>query len=177
MSRRFAFEPEKSLEAIVYLANRLKRSTLHSISKLLYFADQCHLRSYGRLICSDRYVAMAHGPVPSGAYDMLKWARENTGWDYDLGTAIKQAIRIENGRDVRALRDANLDLLSESDTEALDWAIHKYGELTFRELTKLSHDAAWQSADDNDMIELAAIVALQPNSEELREHLELDTET
>jgi uncharacterized phage-associated protein len=177
MPRRFAFEPEKGLEAILYLANRLQHPTLHSISKLLYFADQRHLSSYGRFICGDRYVAMKHGPVPSGVYDMLKWAREGTGSSHRHSEAIERALSVENGFEVRAARPANLAMLSESDTEAMDWAIQEYGALAFGELTRRSHDAAWTSADDNDMIELAAIVDQQPNARELREHLELDTGT
>ena len=174
--RHFEFDAEKGIEAVLYLAERLQSPTLHSVSKLLYFADQAHLRNYGRFICGDRYVAMQHGPVPSGIYDMLKWRREGTGWHHQQADKLERALGIDQGRDIRPLRKANIDLLSQSDVEALDWAIAKYGKMSFGQLTTESHDNAWRSAEDNDMIELAAIVELQPNAKELREHLELDAD-
>ena len=66
----------KLIELVVYLTGRLRGPTFHSISKMLYFADKLHLSKYGRLISGDNYVAMAHGPVPSAVYNIMKVPRE-----------------------------------------------------------------------------------------------------
>ncbi|MEO6666974.1 MAG: Panacea domain-containing protein, partial [Nitrospiria bacterium] len=71
----FRFDPEKALQAILFVARMLPGATFHQISKIIYFADKAHLQKYGRLICGDTYVAMKHGPVPSGIYDILKSVR------------------------------------------------------------------------------------------------------
>lgn len=177
MSNRFAFEPEKALEAILYIARRLRHPTLHTISKVLYFADQKHLRDYGRLICGDNYVAMKHGPVPSGVYDILKAVRGDGARYAGLESAVlARALAVDRGHHVTPLRDPDTAALSESDRGAMDWAIQEYGHLSFRELAERSHDPAWSSADENDIIELAAIVNQQPNAAELREHLELEAD-
>lgn len=175
--RRFTFDPQKALEAILYVVARLPRPTLHTVSKVLYFADQKHLRDYGRLIFGDGYVAMKHGPVPSGAYDILKAARGDGSSFRGLDPAVvATSLTVNGGHLVAARRDALADELSESDREAMEWSIGEYGGLSFSQLTERSHDPAWESADENDLIDLAAIVSQQPNAAELREYLELEAD-
>lgn len=64
------FDANKSLQAVLYVVNRLKRRDFHKIFKVLYFADRTHLIKYGRPITGDTYIAMEYGPVPSMIYDM-----------------------------------------------------------------------------------------------------------
>lgn len=173
MPNRFKFDPEKALEAILYVACNTRDPGLHLVSKILYFADQRHLREYGRFITGDTYVAMKHGPVPSSAYDMMKWVRDQQGASFRFSEQLAAAFEVRNGRQVRALREPQLDVLSESELQCLQGAIAQYGQLRFGQLTRESHDAAWNSADENDFIELSAIVDMQPNREELRELLDL----
>ena len=175
MPRIFQFEADKALEAILYTAVSIPEPSYHSISKILYFADQRHLSEVGRLLFGDSYVAMKHGPVPSGAYDMMKWAKSpDLGGHRGIPERITGALRIANNHHVTPLRKPDLGYLSRTDREALDWSIAKYGEKSFDELTAASHDAAWESAAENEFVELAAIVAMQPNADELAEHLELN---
>src|SRR6266540_3560826 len=68
------FDPERALELVLYVANQLRYPTLHSVSKVVYFADREHLSRYGSLLSGDNYVAMRHGPVPSAIYNLLKAA-------------------------------------------------------------------------------------------------------
>src|SRR5258708_8229191 len=68
------FDPERALELVLYVANQLRYPTLHSVSKVVYFADREHLSRYGSLLSGDNYVAMRHGPVPSSIYNLLKAA-------------------------------------------------------------------------------------------------------
>ena len=130
----FEANREKIRETILYIASRVSNPTLHTIFKIMYFADKQHLGDYGRFITGDTYIAMEYGPVPSLAYDMTKDARE-----FSLSYGIE--VR---GYHIIAQRDANIGLLSESDTECLDIAIERYGNKTFGELTDESHDAAWR---------------------------------
>jgi hypothetical protein len=43
--------------------------------------------------------------------------------------------------------------------------------MSFGQLTSLSHDKAWDSADENEFIEVEQIVATLPDSEVLLDHL------
>lgn len=103
-------------------------------------ADRIHPERYGRLISGDSYVAMKNGPVPSGAYDIMK----AVGGDGMCagGKEAQEAFTVNGGHDVIPRREANEALFSESDRECHHEAIQQYGRLSFEELTDLSHDAA-----------------------------------
>lgn len=167
--RRNRFDPEKALNAILWIAKRIPSPTFHSISKLLYFADRIHLERYGRLISGDSYVAMKNGPVPSGAYDIMKAVRGDGACVVEADA--QEAFTVYRAYEVVPRREADEALFSESDLECLQEAIKRYGNLSFTELTRLSHDEAWNSADENDMIELEQIIATLPDGASLLEHL------
>lgn len=170
MDTPFKYDPQAALNAVLYVASRVAEPTFHKVSKLLYFADRKHLERYGRLIFGDNYVAMKNGPVPSRVYDLLKAARFN----HFSVAAFEIEERMSGGRPVpviRALQEPNLDELSQSDLLCLDEAIAEYGEKCFAELTSLSHDEAWKSADENDFISLEALARSLPNAEALLEQI------
>ena len=170
MYGRFEFQPEKALEAILYIARGLKPADFHSVSKTLYFADLWHLEHFGRLITGDGYVAMKHGPVPSGAYDIMKAARGGQP-ESRFAALVQNAFAVNNAYRIVPLRSADTRLLSQSDIEALDHAIQRCDGMNFRQRTEATHDAAWQSADENEFISLDAIVDMLPNKEEVKEFL------
>ncbi len=171
--RIFDFDRNAALSAVLYIVNQVPQPTFHKISKVLYFADKYHLKNYGRFICGDNYVAMNHGPVPSTIYDLLKAVRDGAtlAFDGDTLRQYKDALEVEQNYCVSGKTEANLDFLSESDLEALDYAIKEYGHLSFKELTDISHDEAYESAGYNDFIEVEAIAKTLPNSETLLAHL------
>jgi uncharacterized phage-associated protein len=164
------FDRDKALEIILFIAQSLPTATLHSISKVLYLSDKLHLQDYGRLTCGDRYVAMDYGPVPSAIYDMMKVADKRASIDVDWDELIQEAIDV-NGRNVVAKRDCNMDLLSESEVECIQQTIAEYGQKTFGQLTDITHDSAWRSANQNDTISIDAIVATLPNAAEISSYI------
>jgi len=160
MKHPFVFKVEKSVEAILYIGQNVEEPTFHRISKIMYFADKNHLEKYGRFICGDSYVAMKHGPVPSGTYDILKAVRDDGFAPSANINVAKQAFIVVDKFLVKPLRTAREDCFSESDLECLNHAIKQYGLLSFSQLTDLSHDQAWQTADENDYIDIEQIVAV-----------------
>jgi uncharacterized phage-associated protein len=160
VNTKHRFDAHKALEVILYVARTVP--DMYRALKMLYFADKEHLGRYGRLISGDSYVAMSHGPVPSGAYDLVKLARGDGLCYADI--PVHKAFAVD-GHDIVPCREANLDLLSESDMECLDSAIKRYGHLTFGRLKTLSHDKAFAAADQNDFIPLEAIAASLPDGD------------
>ena len=158
----FSFDAKKAVEAILFLANRLKDPGRHNITHLLYFADKTSLEKYGRFICGDDYFAMPYGPVPTNCYELLKMAEATD----------KLGFRTEDYK-VRPLREPSLDLLSESDIECLDRVVQMYGDLPFWRIRDESHDDAWKAAWANrgdklsEHIPVESIVGLLDNPEEL----------
>lgn len=162
------FHVEKAIEVILYIASQC--TNIYNILKVIYFADKEHLTRYGRLIYEDSYVAMSHGPVPSGAYDLVKYARGESLWDSNLPFDIGFSVE---GHHLIPCRKANIDLLSESDVECLDIAIQKYGTLSFNQLKRISHaEEAYQSADQDDFIPLEAIIQSLPDSDMLLDYVQ-----
>lgn len=164
----FRFDSRAAVEVILYLASLSHSPTSHRISKLLYFADRKHLERYGRLICGDTYIAMKHGPVPSGVYDMIKATRD--GYIFVFPEA-EGAFQVENNHHIVPLRPPDLDWLSDSDIECLKEAVEEFDEQSFGSLTSLSHDSAWDAANENDQIPLEAIVSSLDDSVELLEYI------
>jgi uncharacterized phage-associated protein len=166
IKNRQRLDLRQAVEALLYVAARVP--DLYHVLKVLYFADRSHLGKYGRFIYGDTYVAMQHGPVPSAAYDLAKEARGDGG--ITCGVPVGEALAFD-GNSVRPLRKANLDLLSESERDCLDEAINQYGDLSFSELRQLSHDAAFQEADVNDIMSFESIARSLPDSKALLEYL------
>ena len=137
------FDKTKTLNALLYVANRVQRKDFHKIFKVIYFADRQHLADWGRPITGDTYIAMEAGPVPSRMYDMLKIVR---GDSYVSDTeGLGQYFQVENWMYVRPLVDADLNKLSANEQEALSDAIAKYASLSYDEIKEKSHDVAWRS--------------------------------
>lgn len=137
------FDKEKSLNALLYVANRVQRKDFHKIFKIIYFADRQHLADWGRPITGDTYIAMEAGPVPSRLYDMLKIVRGDSYLPDMEG--LGKYFQVENWMYVRPLQDADLNKLSANEQEAMSEAIEKYAALSYDEIKEKSHDVAWRS--------------------------------
>lgn len=85
---------------------------------------------------------------------------------------IHQAIRIVGRYSMENKRKSNTDFFSESDIECMNNSIKKHGNLSFNQLTGLSHDKAWNAADQNDLMEIDHIMATFNDSKELSDHLQ-----
>ncbi|MBW4053571.1 MAG: SocA family protein [Proteobacteria bacterium] len=152
----FQFDPEKATEALLYVARRVRDHDLYATLKVLYLADKHHLHRYGRFIFGDAHHALPHGPVPQGAYDILKWVRGDDGRRYE---PARHAMRVE-GNTVMPLRDAEADVFSSSDLECLERAIEEFGRLPFGKLKEITHDAAYNATHHCAEIAIEAIAAL-----------------
>lgn len=152
----FKMEPNKSriLEALLYLIGeadkRELKATQYTLVKSLFLADRSHLNSFGRPVTFDNYVAMNHGPVPSFCYRLLRDeidTKKEFGitarlWQKHKSSEFKNAFEF-----TKPLREADLDVLSESDIEALSSALTIVSSLSFSQLRKLTHeDAAYLDA-------------------------------
>ena len=130
----FDFDQTKAIETILYLAKRISRSDKYNICKMLYLADKTSLERYGRFIFGESYSAMQQGATPSESYDILKRIGKESSDDLCV-----------DGNAVVALRDANLDYLSESDIECLEQTIAIYDKNP-RKMYDDAHDDAWGKA-------------------------------
>lgn len=137
-SIKFDFNREKAIESILYIANRVRDPSRITILKLLYLADKMSLERWGRFIAGDTYCAMKHGPVGSETYNLIKIHEQFQDlFDPPFKTSGTSEKHIE------PQREANIDVLSESDTECLDEVIAEFGNLNRWAVRDVTHDAAY----------------------------------
>ena len=137
------FDKVKTLNALLYVANRVQRKDFHKIFKIIYFADRQHLADWGRPITGDTYIAMEAGPVPSRLYDMMKIVRGDSYMPDSEG--LGKYFQIDNWMYVNPLVDADPNKLSSNELKVLDACIAKYSSLSYDEIKEKSHDVAWRS--------------------------------
>lgn len=104
--------------------------------KLLWLADRCHLRLYGRTITGDKYFAMIHGIVPTDAKHLLEG--EPTVLS-NSANYFNSNIRITEKHTFQAIKEPDLDEFSQSDVEVLEQVLSIYNQMKPRELSDLSH--------------------------------------
>jgi uncharacterized phage-associated protein len=132
-------DTSKIIQALCYLLDKIKTADKLKLIKLLYLADKYHILRYARTVTNDEYWAMDYGPVGSVAKDVL-------GFDSDfLSREFKYAAKMLNKiNDHTFTLGANcsveeLEDLSETDIEALDFVSEKFGGLSTDALIKLTH--------------------------------------
>lgn len=164
----FQFEPEKTLEALLYVAQRVREGDMYLTLKTLYVADKKSLGRYGRFVTGDWYCAMECGPVGSHAYDIVKFVRGDRPFAEiaEAGSAFRM-----DGNSIVPLREPRTEWLSKSDIECLDAAIAEMRNLRFRDARDVSHDDAWQATARNQRMSEEAIAETLENGKAVVEYL------
>lgn len=137
MERNIAFRPEKAIEVILYIVSK-GCTNLYNILKVIYFADKMRLSMVASTMFKDSYRAIKAGPVPSGAYDLLKDARESR--ESKFGIELPFEFDSEDSYIVNALRAANMRYLSKVDIQCLDMSIERFGLMGYSSLRNFSHE-------------------------------------
>lgn len=139
--------------SLLYIISKFKKEIDYiKLFKLLYLAQKEHLKKYGRPIVNDDFYAMKAGPVPTITYDICKVADKEIT-DMDLSD-IAQSISVVNRKNssgtpikcVKANAIADMDELSVSDIECIDYACKTYGRHHSTTLSDISHDEAWKKS-------------------------------
>lgn len=122
---QLSFSHKKATQALNFFA-RAAGGSLNKMKalKLIYFADRCHLRRYGRPVTNDSYFAMKFGPVASACRDLLSENEESA--DSTESNYASRFIRIDQGYDYSSTAETDTQPLSESDLEALQFAWENY---------------------------------------------------
>ena len=143
MAIHYTFNESKTINVVLYIAEKLRRRDFHKIFKILYFADREYLSQYGVTITGDTYIAMDAGPVPTKTYDMFKIVR---GDSYMPDTKnLGKYFTVINWMFVQPLQKANLDEIAPAERRVIDSVIAQYGDLSYDEIKEKSHDVAWRN--------------------------------
>lgn len=131
------FAHRKATQALNFFA-RKDSGSINKLKalKLIYFADRCHLRRYGRPITNDRYLAMNYGPVASSCKDLAEMSEF-------LGS--EERSYAENylapaGHDFTSLNEVEATEFSATDLESLEFAWDAYGSHGGFQLADETHE-------------------------------------
>jgi uncharacterized phage-associated protein len=165
------FDHRKALHAMLFVVTHLpKPANVYNVLKCLYYADRKHLQEYGRQIYGETFYALEHGPVPSAAYEIIKYANGRAKWDLQFPEAFE--LLDVNDIHVSARGPVDTELLSRSDMACLLDAARKYGKMPFSKLKKLSHQGkAFENADPNGEMKLADLIDELRDGETVASHL------
>ena len=145
-------------------------ANVYNVLKCLYYADRKHLQDFGRQIYGETFYALEHGPVPSAAYEIIKYANGRAKWDLQFPEAFE--LLDVNDIHVSARGPVDTELLSRSDMACLLDAARKYGKMSFGKLKKLSHQGkAFENAGPNGEMKLADLVDELKDGEAVASHL------
>ncbi len=119
--------------------------------KLIWAADRYHVRKYSRLVTEDDYFAMKNGPVASCVKDVIEFSiNEFSNLEEKDLSYIKQFIKNENGV-ISSVSSPNMDYLSDTDIEALNFAINTFGEMSESDLIAFTHEYPEWTIQSNDL--------------------------
>ena len=153
----FSIDTDTAVNAAAYVIQRLGEVDFHKVFKVLYFAEQYHLKTYGMPLTGDAYQAMPYGPVPSFVYDVFRASEKGESpFQKAMFYADRFSVhRLGKKPIVAALVAADLDELSASHIEALNYSIEENRGLSFNDLVTKSHDAAWDKSEKNEDVEMS----------------------
>lgn len=153
---RFRFALEKLVQSLAYFAERGVRDLdKMKAAKLLFHADKYHLLRYGRPVVGDMYACMEYGPVPSASLnvmnDLIAHDPQYPPVAKDLFEEYVSVKKFLRRHPVfRAKKHPNLDVFSDSDIQALDYAVNTYGQKSASQLSQESHDEpSWKIANES----------------------------
>lgn len=165
------FDQRKTLHAILFVVTHLpKPANVYNVLKCLYYADRKHLQEYGRQIYGETFYALEHGPVPSAAYEIIKYANGRAKWDLQFHEAFE--LLDVNDVHVSARGPVDTELLSRSDMACLLDAARNYSKMPFGKLKNLSRQGkAFENADANGEMKLADLIDELKDGEAVASHL------
>lgn len=141
------FDSKKLTELVLYILCKTGGVDFYHVFKILYFAEMKHLAKWGSGIVPDEFCALKYGPVPTHLYDAVK---ELGSSRMKLSEQLRNVVQFAGEDAPNVLlpkREANVKFLSKSEIDALDQSIIEHESMTFGQLMRKSHDAAWDEAN------------------------------
>lgn len=157
---KFAFRERKALECLLYVLKSLGQSEPvpdRLVLRILYDAERTHLRTYGRPILCDTYVASPLGPTGTMVASMLRGELRG----FAAPGLIAESLLFDPSATWGCplpRRKPDLDLVSRSDTEALDASVERCRSRALRSSELTQAERAWNEAPAGAVMDWADIL-------------------
>ena len=128
------------IQVLYYIGLKLNR-TIDKLTalKLVFFADRYHLRKYFSLITNDQYYAMDYGPVASNVKSLISLEDYSELKDGEK-KYFDSFLKLVGNFEYKVINNnIMLNMLSETDIEALDFAINNFGKYSSKTLVDITH--------------------------------------
>jgi len=184
---QFDFDAIKLGQALAYLSAGVHDLTKLKAAKLLYFADKRHLVTYGRPITGDRYYCLDHGPVPSASLnalnDLINPMRIRLGGktlEHPMSRVLGEYVQVDrtghHPRLAARVPTDELDALTATEREVLDWTVKTYGRWSAGRLIDATHgERPWIAANSGrpagSSVEIPWESFLESAAEDVLEHI------
>jgi uncharacterized phage-associated protein len=146
------YDALKIKAVFLYVLNKMNGANMLSALKIVYFANKKHLKSFGRPLIEDDFIAMPLGPVPSFLYDAIKCEKGERYLNRPNVDILKGSFIPVGQHRLSPTETADMDELSTSDILCIDASIEENGGRSARELTDKSHsDSAWKNAESTSL--------------------------
>ena len=168
----FVFNGEKSIHVILYIIQQCKgKINQYNLLKVIFEADKYHLNKHGIPVTGDIYRNMSFGTVPVAIYNTIKG---NKSPKKDLEGMGMKGLPYKYNKNNHMLTSSvppDHDHFIETDVEALDRGITKYGNLSFDEVKQENHkEKCWQETERSQLIPFELIIENKAVLEQLNEH-------
>ncbi|MCK4359669.1 MAG: SocA family protein [Candidatus Cloacimonetes bacterium] len=151
---------KKIVTILNYLSTKIPYLTKLKVAKLLYFLDKEHFIRYGRFVTNDYYVKLKYGPVPTRILNIINNPNISLMHKSILNFLSSNiSFGNEPNRTVKSRKSPDLDELSKSEIEVLDYIIEKYGRKHIGELINFCHkEFAWKNTQENEFFSVEDII-------------------
>lgn len=132
-------DTSKIIQALCYILGKVNTADKLKLIKLLYLTDKYHIIRYARTVTNDEYWVMDYGIVGSIAKDILGFDPEFLSGEFEY--AYKMLKRVDQHCFTQGIHCTieELDKLSETDIEAIDFVTENFGHLNTGQLIDLTH--------------------------------------
>lgn len=170
---RFKFDVEKFITCLAFFADKkLPGLTKLKVCKLLYYVDKHHLIRHGRPVTGDIYYRLDKGPIPSASLNIMDEVISTDEVSCGEGSnseKLSKYLKIQRFPNkyptFQLKQNPELDNLSESEIEALEQVLDKYGRCSASALIESTHaEAPWQKAAPNAEIDYRLFFENDPDA-------------
>ncbi|HEY4194822.1 MAG TPA: Panacea domain-containing protein, partial [Mucilaginibacter sp.] len=132
-----SFKFKKAVQALNYFAQKEGGHINYmKAGKLVYLADRAHLRTYGRTITNDTYIAMKNGSVPSKTKDIIL---KSAWFEQEILDYVNIYLSDPDDYSFNSLKDTDTDVFSKTDLKVMEEIYDFFGDRNKYELSEYSH--------------------------------------
>lgn len=157
-----SFKFKKAVQALNYFAQKEGgKINYMKAGKLVYLSDRAHLRTYGRTITNDTYIAMKNGSVPSKTKDIIL---KSAWFEQEILDYVNAYLSDPEKYNFQSLNEVDKSVFSKTDLKIMDEIYNFYGERDQYELSAYSHNfPEWQRFENELKLGVGKAFLIDPN--------------